>query len=64
METGEVLFVPGRNSWRRIGPITEDTGKGSKNQTQHGPFAPETLLSFFTTTGHSAILLAGGNPLQ
>jgi hypothetical protein len=30
METGEVLFVPGRNSWRKIGPITEDTGKGAK----------------------------------
>src|SRR5262245_43993900 len=30
---------------------------GRKNQTQHGPFAPETLLSFFAPTGHSAILL-------
>jgi hypothetical protein len=30
METGEVLIVPGRNSWRRIGPITVDTGKGPK----------------------------------
>jgi len=34
--------------------------RGQRNQTQHGPFAPETLLSFFTTTGHSAILLAFG----
>jgi hypothetical protein len=34
--------------------------RGRKNQTQHGPFAPETLLSFFTTTGHSAILFAFG----
>ena len=31
---------------------------GRRNQTQHGPFAPETLLSFLTTTGHSAILFA------
>src|SRR3972149_3160255 len=30
---------------------------GRRNQTQHGPFAPETLLSFFAPTGHSAILL-------
>jgi hypothetical protein len=30
METGEVLIVPGRNSWRRIGPITVDTGNGPK----------------------------------
>jgi len=30
METGEVLFAPGRNSWRKIGPITVDTGKGLK----------------------------------
>jgi hypothetical protein len=30
METGEVLLAPRRNSWRRLGPITVDTGKGSK----------------------------------
>ncbi len=30
METGEVLMAPRRNPWRRIGPITEDTGKGLK----------------------------------
>jgi hypothetical protein len=30
METGEVLLAPGRNSWRKIGPITADTGKGAK----------------------------------
>jgi hypothetical protein len=30
METGEVLFVSGRNSWRKSGPITVDTGKGLK----------------------------------
>ena len=30
METGEVLYVPERNRWRRIGPITVDTGKGPK----------------------------------
>jgi hypothetical protein len=30
METGEVLLVPGRNSWRKIGSITEDTAKGPK----------------------------------
>ena len=30
METGEVLIAPGRNSWRKIGPITADTGKGPK----------------------------------
>ena len=29
METGEVLFAPGRNSWKKVGPIT-DTGKGLK----------------------------------
>jgi hypothetical protein len=28
METGEVLFAPRRNSWREVGPITVDTGKG------------------------------------
>ena len=33
---------------------------GRKNQTQHGPLAPETLLSFIATTGHSAILFAFG----
>jgi hypothetical protein len=38
METGEVLFAPGRNSWRRIGSITEDTGKGAKaNRTAEWP---------------------------
>jgi len=31
---------------------------GRRIKTQHGPFAPETLLSFFATTGHSAILLS------
>src|SRR5206468_12348056 len=25
---------------------------GRKNQTQHGPFTPEALLSFIVTTGH------------
>ncbi len=30
METGEVLFAPGRNFWRKIGPITVDTGRGPK----------------------------------
>jgi hypothetical protein len=30
METGEVLLAPGRNSWKKIGPITVDTGKGAK----------------------------------
>ena len=30
MKTGEVLIAPGRNHWRRIGPITVDTGKGLK----------------------------------
>ena len=30
METGEVLYVPERNSLEKIGPITEDTGKGLK----------------------------------
>ena len=30
METGEVLFAPRRNSWRKIGPITVDMGKGPK----------------------------------
>jgi hypothetical protein len=30
METGEVLIAPGRNFWRKIGPITADTGKGPK----------------------------------
>ena len=30
---------------------------GQRNQTQHGPFAPETLLSFIATTVHSATLL-------
>lgn len=28
METGEVLFAPGRNSWKEVSPITLDTGKG------------------------------------
>ena len=28
METGEVLFAPGSNSWKEVGPITWDTGKG------------------------------------
>jgi hypothetical protein len=30
METGEVLLAPGRNSWRKVSPITVDTGKGLK----------------------------------
>ena len=30
---------------------------GRRIKTQHGPFAPETLLSFIAPTGHSAILL-------
>ncbi len=30
METGEVLFAPGRNLWKKVGPITVDTGKGPK----------------------------------
>src|SRR3970040_905806 len=30
---------------------------GRRNQTQHGPFAPETLLSFCAPTGASPILL-------
>jgi hypothetical protein len=30
MGTGEVLIAPGRNSWKRNGPITVDTGKGPK----------------------------------
>ena len=34
--------------------------RGRKNQTQHGPFVPETLLSFIAITGHSAILLPFG----
>jgi hypothetical protein len=29
METGEVLFAPRRNTWKEVGPITVDTGKGS-----------------------------------
>ncbi len=28
METGEVLFAPRRNPWRKVSPITVDTGKG------------------------------------
>ena len=32
METGEVLFAPGRNLWREVGRITEDTGKGPKGK--------------------------------
>jgi hypothetical protein len=30
METGEVLYAPRRNSWKEVGPITVDTGKGLK----------------------------------
>ena len=30
METGEVLFAPGRNSRKKVSPITVDTGKGPK----------------------------------
>jgi hypothetical protein len=28
METGEVLYAPRRNSWKKVSPITVDTGKG------------------------------------
>ena len=30
METGEVLHAPGRNSRKKVGPITVDMGKGPK----------------------------------
>jgi hypothetical protein len=30
METGEVLWALRRNSWKEVGPITVDTGKGPK----------------------------------
>ncbi|MBI2986591.1 MAG: hypothetical protein HYY45_07470 [Deltaproteobacteria bacterium] len=36
METGEVLFAPGRNFWKEVGPITWDTCLRANTHRQAG----------------------------